>query len=238
MNEITDDEKTRIIQYIEYSKLDYIVVDNYIGKFHLIDDDGIKFFFYKHMDSFIIMKYDPNKDAINRPELNPYEYIKLKSMLAILQYLTSNDEEIGKSYWTTTKDSIQINFDKNSYKDDWFKDIEKEAEFTKVKNDDSGYKYLTYENPNLSPELKSPYNTISNFSFIDKEENQYQHINMLYFEIHHISCQEKNEQYLLKLLCNNEEVLKEYINYIVSKKKGLKRLINEILSKAKQKNKY
>ena len=39
---------------------------------------------------------------------------------------------------------------------------------------------------------------------------------------------EGQESYLLKLSCNNEEIFKEYINYKVVKKKGLKLLIDNI----------
>lgn len=61
----------------------------------------------------------------------------------------------------------------------------------------------------------------------------YTKVDKLYFEIHPISCQPGNESYLVKLLCNNEEVLKEFINYIVSRKKGLKLLIKTIFDEIK-----
>ena len=76
--------------------------------------------------------------------------------------------------------------------------------------------------------MKSPYNTIHEVSPINQET--YAVVEKLYFEIHPISCLEKRESYLLKLLINNEEVFKEYVNYIVLSKKGLKLLIENIFN--------
>jgi hypothetical protein len=56
----------------------------------------------------------------------------------------------------------------------------------------------------------------------------------LYVEIHPISLKEKNESYLIKILINNEPVLKEYINYRVFKKKGLNLFLEELLNNKNQ----
>lgn len=44
----------------------------------------------------------------------------------------------------------------------------------------------------------------------------------LSFEIHPISCKEQNESYLFKLAFNDDPILKEWINYRIIRKKGLK----------------
>lgn len=231
---IDEDTIQRIINFIEFNQLNYDIVYNDISKFHIISEDKTSFFFYTYNEEFVIVKYDKNKDQLNRPELNPYEYFMFKTLSAVLEQIKFYDDNLEKSYWFTTTDSIGIDFKSSSYKDDWFEDFKQEAEFSKVEDDDLGYKYFIYDNPKYSPKLKSPYNNLSTFSFINSEEEQYIKVNKLYFEIHPISCEPGNESYLLKLLCNNEEILKEYINYIVSKKRGLKLLIDELFKSIKK----
>lgn len=70
--------------------------------------------------------------------------------------------------------------------------------------------------------MKSPYN-----------EYGYNEVHKFYFEIHPISVVRNNETYLFKLLINNEEILKEYVNYKVSRRKGLKILIKELIKTTK-----
>jgi hypothetical protein len=59
-------------------------------------------------------------------------------------------------------------------------------------------------------------------------------VNKLYFEIHPITCVENGEKYLFKILANNEEVLKEFINYIAFGKRGLMNLIDYIIDNCKK----
>lgn len=116
-----------------------------------------------------------------------------------------------------------------NYNDNWIDDF-KFDEFWSVDSSDN-YNYLVYNNPDVSSNINSPFNILHEVSPIN--DIQLTKVNKLYFEIHPISCQSGNESYLLKLLCNNEEVLKEFINYIVSKKKGLKLLIDTIFKEIK-----
>lgn len=231
---INNTDKQRVFDFIKNNQLDYILVDENISKFHIIAYDNIKFFFYTYNDEYIVVKYDSEKDRDDKPDLIPYEYFNFKTLSQALEQLKYYDDDLHKSYWYPTTNSAEIGFDKNSYKDDWFEDFKREAEYSMVQNDDFGYQYLTYDNPNYSPCIKSPFNTLSQVSDLNSEEQAYIKVNKLYFEIHPISCQEGNESYLLKLLANNEEVLKEFINYIVTKKKGLKMLIEEIFKSIKK----
>lgn len=163
----------------------------------------------------------------------PYEYFNYKTLLQVLEQLKYYDDGLHKSYWHPTMNSTEIGFDKESYRDNWFEDFKREAEYSMVHNDDFGYQYLVYDNPKHSPSIKSPYNTLSEVSPFNYEQDSYIKVSKLYFEIHPISCQDGNETYLFKLLANNEEVLKEFINYIVKTKKGLRMLIEEIFKSIK-----
>lgn len=232
---INDADKQRIIDFIKHNQLDYIFVDNNISKFHIISHDNIKFFFYTYNDEYVVVKYDPDKDKDNQPGSIAYEYFNFKTLSQVIEQLKYYDDNLHKVYWYPTTNSAEIGFDKNSYVEDWYEEFQREAEYSMTEDDDFGYKYLTYNNPNYSPRIKSPFNTLSQVSDLNSEEDAYIKVDKLYFEIHPISCQDGNESYLLKLLANNEEVLKEFINYIVTKKKGLKMLIDEIFKSIKKK---
>ena len=229
MINIDENDKNRICQFIHYNDLDYTIIDDEILKFRIISNDNISFSFYKYDESYIVVKYDKSKDVVNDPTSQAYQYFNFKTISQLLEQLKYYDENLPKKYWEVTTNSAEIGFDKSSYKEDWFEEFSKDVEYTTIEDDDSGYKYLTYNNPKKSPKMKSPYNTLHQVSDINYEEDSYIKVSKLYFEIHPISCQEGNEKYLLKLLSNNEEVLKEFINYIVTKKKGLNNLISEIL---------
>jgi hypothetical protein len=183
------------------------------------------FYFYKYESNYILVRYDKTKDG--KPGQQAYEYYQFQNLQQILEQLKIYDNNIYKQWWYPTTNSTEIGFDSINYNDDWLKDFKEENEYWSVKSEEDKYKYLTYNNPNISPNIKSPFNTLHEVSPIN--DIQFTKVNKLYFEIHTISCQLGNESYLLKLLCNNEETLKEFINYIVSKKKGLKMLIKEIL---------
>jgi hypothetical protein len=90
----------------------------------------------------------------------------------------------------------------------------------------NGYDYITYTNDNYKPEIISPFNILHEVSTINNKVAT--KLDKLYFEIHPISCKAKNESYFFKLSANNEDVLKEYINYVVVKKRGLKILLQSL----------
>ena len=74
----------------------------------------------------------------------------------------------------------------------------------------------------------SPFNTLHEVSAFNNL--QLEKIDKLYFEVHPISCVKKRESYLVKLLCNNDNTFKEYINYKVYKEKGLKLMLNTLFN--------
>ena len=225
MIEITEIEKSRLIDFINENELDYDINTSDIFRFNITSHDGMKFFFYKVNEEYVIVKYDKRKDN-GTPGSIPYEYFQFKTLPQVLEQISFYDKSLNKVYWSTTPDSIEIGFIKEHYKEDWYDGIKNEDFWTT--EDCGNYTSIVYSNPNYKPELKSPYNTIHEVSPINQET--YTVVEKLYFEIHPISCLEKRESYLLKLLINNEEVFKEYVNYIVSSKKGLKLLIENIFN--------
>lgn len=222
MIEINKEEKDRLISFIESNDLDYSVSNNDIFKFSLSSLDKKKFFFYKVEEKYIVMMYDVNKDNDNNIMENAYEYFEFNNITQILEQLTLYDNNLEKVYWSYC-DGIDSNFIKDNYNDNWSDEFLKEN--YKIE-DNISYKYLVYENKDLKPKLLSPYNTLHEVSFINSKE--FTTVEKLYFEIHPESCVNKSESYILKLLCNNDDVLKEYINYRVNTKKGLKLLIESI----------
>lgn len=229
MLDISKEETGRISEFINSNDLDYEIIDNGIIRYHVKAYDNMIFYFYNYNGEYVIVKYDKTKDNGN-PGSMAYEYFNFKNLQQVLEQLKIYDDQIHKQFWYTTTNSAEIGFNKDSYVEDWFKDFQNEEEYWKAEDDDN-YKYLTYNNTNCKPQLKSPYNTLHEVSPIN--DISYTQVDKLYFEIHPISCQPGNESYLLKLLCNNEEVLKEFINYIVVKKKGLSLLIKNIFDSIK-----
>lgn len=219
---INTSDKERIISFIKENDLDYKVVDNGITRFHVVAEDGMKFQFQNHNENWILIKYDPRKDEQKQV---PFDYFNYKTLPQVLEQLSYHDKSITKTYWDIILDSIQIGFDKENYNENWFDGIINEDWEVE---DCGSYKTISYVNDSYKPELKSPFNTLHEVSTIN--DIQFTKVEKLSIEIHPISCLEGNESYLLKLLCNNEEVFKEYINYRVYKKKGIKMLLEQIFS--------
>lgn len=212
MQEIFESDKHKIIDFLKES--DYQIVDNGFSRFHIMSYDNIKFSFCINDGNYIIVKYDKAKDIKGGI---PFEYFTFKTLIQVLEQLKAYDELIYKEYWKTIPTAIEISID-NDREEDWYKKFISDEFFTIDDNT------LVYNNPNYNPELSSPYNTIHLVSALNKEKS-YTKVNKLYFEINPL----KNEKYLLRLLCNNDETFKEYINYIVDRDKGLKLLILTLL---------
>lgn len=228
MIDIKKEDINRINDFITSNELDYQINDNGIIRYHIVAYDDMVFYFYNYNDDYVITKYDKSKDG--KPGQIPYEHFQFKNLQQVLEQLKIYDENIYKQWWYPTNNSAEIGFDSNSYTDEWINDFKEDTDHWNIDSDDK-YKYLTYNNPDIKPSLKSPFNTLHEVSPIN--DIMYTKVDKLYFEIHPISCQPGNESYLVKLLCNNEEVLKEFINYIVSRKKGLKLLIKSIFDEIK-----
>lgn len=213
-------DKNKIISFIKENDLDLTPVDSDIFKFHVQSDDKMKFFFYEYNNECVLVKYDSSKD---KPGESAYEYYYYKTLPQLLEQLAVYDRSIPRSFWEFTTESIEIGFDNINYKDDWYSEI---IDNNWIVEDTGTYKYVTYTNSDYKPELKSPSNTLHEVSPIN--QISYTKVDKLNIEIHPVSCMEGRESYYLKLLCNNEEVFKEYINYKVIKKKGLKMLLETI----------
>jgi len=228
---IDDREKERIFQFIKESDLDYEIVDNGIIKPHIIAYDNQRFFFQKNEGKYIIIKYDKSKDKPGTS--GAYQYFNLESVTQIMEQLKLYDEAIPKKFWEATSNSIDFPFDKENYKDDWYSELLKDEHYSI--EEDLHCKYVVYSNDEYKPEMKSPFNTVGDDAWGSiLHESKPEKINKLYFEIYPVSTLEGNESYLLKILCNNEEVLKEYITYRVIKRKGLRLLMESIFSEAEK----
>lgn len=230
---IEKEDIDRIKGFVEYNNLSYVPVDDGIGKFHLISYDNIRFYFYRLNDNYIVSMYNPEKDIVDKPSSIAYEYYEFKNLLQVLEQLKYYDDNLEKTHYTTILNSAEIGFDENNYKEDWYEFFLRDVEFSMIVGNEEKYKYLVYENKNKKPILKNPNNTLYQVSDINHEQESYISVNKLYFEIHPISCEKNNEQYLFKLLANNEEVLKDYINYIAYRKEGLNELIKDIFQNTK-----
>ena len=222
--QISDTDKQRLISFINENDLDYTPVDNGIIRFHLIAEDKMKFFFYEYNNECVVVKCDPVKEQ--QGDHNAFQYFNYKSFTQVLEQISFYDKSLPKTYWEVTPNSIDVGFDKDTYNENWHQDILDDNYILEDYNDQ--YKYINYTNEKYKPELKSPYNTIGEVTEI--HQSLYTKVEKLNFEIHPISLEPRNEKYFVKLLCNNESIFKEYINYKVSKKKGLKILLETLFN--------
>jgi len=209
-------DKERIKQFIKDNDLDYNIVDESISRYHIVAYDGTKFHFENNNNNWVLVKYDPKKDDIFNVGSQAFEYLQFKTLTQILEQLLYHDNSISKTYWNLINDSMEIGV--SNYSDGWYNDLIKDNHW--ILEDMNTYKIVTYTNSDYKPELKSPLNTIHEISPIN--ELTYTKCEKLYFEIHPVNLLEGSETYLVKLLCNNDDIFKEYINYITFKKKGLR----------------
>ena len=221
MEQINESDKKRLVDYIDQNELDYHVVDNNISKFSLTAADGITFYIYPNNENYVLVKYDKERE---RQNLQAYFYFEFKNIPQILEQLKIYDDSIPKLYWSPTTNSIEVGFDSLNYNQYWLNEFKKDENWKVV--EEENYQYLVYENDNYKPELISPFNTLHEVSSINKKE--FTKVSKLYFEIHPVSCKNKNESYFLKLLHNDAEPFKEYINWNISKKKGLRLFLEDM----------
>ncbi len=226
MNSISKHNKDRIIEFINSSELDYDMFETDISQFRLTSYDGMEFSIYEDSQEFIVVKFDPNKgkEQIYNPGVQAHQYFKFKTLPQILEQFKTYDDSLFKTRWSIIKDSVTEEFNQSNYKDDWFNILDSD-QFQLVYSDK--YKYLIYSNESIKPKLVSPLNTLHETSPINKRELT--EVNKLYLEIHPISCQERKEMYFVKILSNNEDILKEYLNFRVIGRKGLRLFLESIL---------
>ncbi len=222
MEELSQSDKERLLEFIKQNELDFISTESIISKFQLISYDKLSFFIHPYQGQYVVIKYNVKKD---KPGGSAYEYYYFQNLQQVLEQLSLYDKSIHKTYWQSTMNSIEVDFDSINYIDDWYDEFKGEGDKWSI-DDCDNYKYLTYNDDSYKPQLKSPFNTLHEVSPINKEE--FLEVGKLNFEIHPISCSPGEERYYFKLCSNNEEVLKEYINYIVTSKKGLRMFLNTI----------
>lgn len=213
--------KESIRDFIEINDLNYEVIDDVINDFKILAEDGIIFSFVLHEEEVIIIKYNSEKD--NKFGETTHEYFNFKTLSSALEQLKYYDEQIPRKYYETTLNSIEIGFNKIGYDEKWYEKLDINVENLSIIEDEQ-YKYLVYENDKLYPKMIDSAYTLHEVSYLNSHINI--DVNKLYFEIHPICC--LSGKYNLKLLKNNEVVLKEYINYITYGKKGLGKLISDI----------
>ena len=225
MEVINEKNIKRLIEYIELNDLDYTTVNNGLTRFHITSENMVTFTIYNSEDQFLVTKYDGNKDT-GKPGEQPFEYYQFKTFSEVLEQLKYYDDNLYKVYWQPTLESIEIGFDKDNHIEDWYSKYIIDEHY--IIEETFNYKYIVYENKNYSPELISPFNTLHEVS--DFNQMELTKVDRIYFEIHPVSCAKKNESYYVKIQCNNEEVLKDYINYFVYKEKGLKMFIEGLFN--------
>ncbi len=223
MNQISDKDKQRVLEFIKLNDLDYNIVDNSINKFHLSAYDGFKFFLFEFENKKVVMSLDPTKkDSSGGPASNAYSYSYYETLTQLLEAVSHYDKSLEKCYWQCVL-SDDFSYDTANYNSEWLNDFISDGYVVEESNH---YNYLVYENSSYKPLLRSPFNTLHEVSTINQKT--YDRIEKLYFEIHPINTM--TETYLFKLLCNNENTLKEYINYIVKSKKGLRLFIESVFN--------
>lgn len=225
MNPISEGSKKRILEFIDQNDLDYTDFESDVIKFTISSYDGTQFNIYEENNEFMVVKIDPRKaiEQVHNSGVQAHEYYRFQNLSQLLERFRSYDESLIKRYWTPVLNSTNDNFDKRYYSEDWFSDLNI-SNYQVVETD--SYKYISYTNESIKPRIISPFNTLYEISPINKREVP--EINKLYLEIHPVSCKRKNESYLVKILCNNEDVLKEYVHYTVVKKKGLRLFLGSI----------
>jgi hypothetical protein len=216
-NEIDLNEKQRLIEFIDLNELDYIISENNLGKFGIISEDNKYFYFLKHNDKYIVQKWDYKKSQ----ETVSNWYYTFNNFSEVLEQLRVYDDSIYKIYWQPVLETLDLKFNKDAYTNEWWSDFSlSKHDCSKIEKYNELYEYLVYEDDSYKPELKSPFNTLHEVSPIN--EIQLTKIDKLYIEIHPVILEKKKEKYFLKILINNDELFKEYVNYDIFKKKGLK----------------
>lgn len=211
---LKDSDKKRIIDYIKENELDYNISDTDIFRFHIVSEDNYLFQIYNYNEQYILISTLSEKGDHTQSQKFKYSYFK--NLQQVIEQLSYHDNSIHKCWWELLDgigrpSSINICSIKEGYDDDWFKDFSKNEDWYHIEEDQ--YKCLIYEKE-INVKITSPHDKYNEYPpfYMDK----------LHVEVHPISLKENNEFYLVKILINNEQILKEYINYRVRRKKGLK----------------
>ena len=235
---IEESDKQRLIQFITENELDFVINNEGISKFNVVSNDGKAFFFYKYNEQYVIVKFDPAKEKESilsgNPGIMAYEYFNFQNLQQIMEQLSFYDNNLYKNWWQVldgnNPQSIDMTFDNKNYSEDWFKEFSIDENWGEdIWNGD--YKIVTYKEKRPIKVI-SPHNTLHEVSLFNSYQPE--ELDNLYFEIHPISLETNNESYLVKILINKESVLKEWINYRVFKKKGVKLFLENLFSNQNQ----
>lgn len=224
MENLSDKEIEQIIDFINQNELDYIVINNGISPFQLFASDGSIFKFLLNDGELYLSKTHKNR---NESDPNQFEYIPFKSLNKALKYLSEYDNSIVKTYWRVVDNITEFVCKKEKYDDEWFKFISLDMNYniSTIKDGyEEGFKYLVYRNDEYKPKLATPQNQLNSLNTL----------NELYFEIYPFVCTPGKESYILRLDCNGDDKFKEFVNYVIDTKKGMKLFIEILFNELKQ----
>ena len=219
---LSDSDKNRIIEFIKENELDYRISNGPIFRFHILADDDSVFYINKYNEQYLIIKSDKEKTF--------FKYYGFQTLSQVMEQLSFYDNSLPKVWWYPIKSTVDIGFEKEGYTEEWLNDFCINENWSN-KDWNEQYKYAVFlKKENIK--VISPYNTLHEVSLF----NTYSPADMdkLYFEIHPICVMEGTESYLVKILINNEEIMKEYINYVVRRKKGLRLFLENLFTNKNQ----
>lgn len=231
---ISKQDQNKIINYINDNNLSFIINEEGLFRFFISSMDGYMFQFYKNNEDYVVVSTDLKNT--NPLESKKFNYIQYKNMQQVLEQLSFYSSQMDSNFqWWEILDGIgepyaNIQFIKEDYTDNWTNDFIKDDNWKIV--DDSQYKYISFSKE-MSISAISPHNRLHQTSIMyDYNPDK---LDKLYFEIHPICTKEHKESYVVKILINKEEILKEWINYRIFHKKGLNLFLEELFS---NKNSY
>jgi hypothetical protein len=226
---ISESDKKRISEYIKENELDYKISDGAIFRYSINSYDDKIFYIHRYDEKYVVVKYDESKERMRQ---QAHFYFTFENIQQVLEQLSLYDDSLYKVWWHTPKSSMAgvVGFDKSNYNDEWVSNTLKTNENWKI-DEDNDYKYLIYEEERKIKVI-SPFNELHKTGYYEKT---YFEMDKLYFEVHPLDLTESNESYLVKVLINNEPILKEYINYNVRRRKGLRLFLENLFS---NKNEY
>jgi hypothetical protein len=230
---LSESDQKKIKDFINENDLSYTINEEGIFRF-FISVDSIMIQFYKYNEEYVVVTTDTKDKDLFKP--NKFNYLRLKNMQQVLEQIAFFGKYVEKNtQWWQILDgigrpsSVDMTFIKEDYTDDWSNDFIKNTNWKIV--DDEQYKYLTFEKK-MNVKAISPHNTLHEVSLF----NTYRpaELDKLYLEIHPLCVKEKKESYYVKILINKDEIMKEWINYRVLYKKGLKLFLEELFNNKNQ----
>jgi hypothetical protein len=221
---ISEGDIDRIKNFINENELEIHINEDNILRFFISTEEGFSYQIYKTNETYIVVEIN-NKGYV--------KYINYSSLHQFLEQLCFVENSKPKVYFYPINQEAYayMTFDNKNYTDEWGNYLMNsdnwKLEDSYNFHDEKEYKYLVYEQDiNLS--VISPCNTLHDVSPLNSYNPT--KISKLHFEIHPVLLTEKNEVFLCRILINTDEKFKEYINYKIMKKKGLKLFLEELFN--------